>query len=94
MIVVAVVAVVYGTASGLLRRRATFAMKADEYERMSLAEYETGLRVFYRRAFVDDPDATHKAHHRRSEHYDGLREKYRRAASQHWLPVESDPPPP
>jgi hypothetical protein len=94
MIAVAVVAVVYGTAIGLLRRRATFAMKADEYGRMSLAEYEAGLRVFYQRAFVDDPDATHKAHHRLSEHYDGLSEKYRRAASHPWLPVEPDPPPP
>jgi len=96
MVAVAIMAVFFGAADGLRRRRGSFGQQARKWQRMASAEYIASLSVVQHTTFGPSPLELRisEAHYQLADHYWALKEKYERAASAPWIPVEPDPPAP
>jgi hypothetical protein len=94
LIAVAVVAIVFGTASYLWRRHVAFKQKADDYAKKAYGEILRGFRVQHARWLTAGEERMGEEHFRLSDYYEEMRAKYERAAFRPWLRVEPDRPPP
>jgi hypothetical protein len=91
MLAVASAATILGAAVELQRRHDRFLRLAEHHEASSSITFSCGKRCSITNGLGEDVRRWSNARigwHRR------LGEKYRRAASSHWLPAEPDPPEP
>jgi hypothetical protein len=93
MVAVAIMAVFFGAADGLRRRRESFGQQAKRFARKASDEYNASMSVGRHATFGPSPLEMRisQAHYQLADHYSALKEKYERAASAPWLPVEPDP---
>jgi hypothetical protein len=94
MIVVAVVAILFGVVVRLWGRRVSFKRRADDYAKKSYSEMLRGFRVQHARWTTPAEDRMGEEHFRLMDYYDELKAKYERAAARPWLPVAPDRPAP
>jgi hypothetical protein len=80
MVVVAIVAIVFGVAELMKRRSMAFRLKAASHQR--------GLVIIGSHRYYSDASPAVAEYHMK------LVEKYEHAARYPWLPVEADPPEP
>src|SRR4051812_34065975 len=93
MVAVAAVAVLFGTAAGLRRRRESFERQAGEYAKKSREELMAGMLADHRYASIPELRMRDE-HYRLMDYFDGMKRKYERAAARPWLAIEADRPPP
>lgn len=99
MFVVAVVSVLLGVATWLVRRRASFLRRAEEYAKKASQEtlrgmYAGQLPFFAISGLPPIQEKMRDAHYELMDYYSGQARKSRRAAGRPWVPIETDPPPP